>query len=210
MKIKHEILTLLAGVVFLAGCIAMPHLPVAASLSPRASQQAPKLPDASAPAPAHALTPVEVAAVADVQAGLPEPALTKKEAAAVSAVVGAPVAASPAPAEKPTARSEIQKTVNWFCALLIIAAVAGIGFGAFSIYIGHYVSGVQFIAGGIGLAMFGIWFAFHWLLVLSLSLIGAAVFYLCTHYALIKPILDRLDAQAERAAAWVEQEAKKI
>jgi hypothetical protein len=187
----------------------MPHLPVAASQFPHASQQATRLPDASGPAPA--LTPVEVAAVADLQAGLPEPALTKKESAAVSAVIAAPKESeSPAPAEKPTARSEIQKTVNWFCALMIIAAVAGIGFGAFSIYIGHYVSGVQFIAGGIGLAMFGIWFAFHWLLVLSLSLIGAAVFYLCTHYALIKPIIDRLDAAADRAAAWVEQEAKKI
>jgi hypothetical protein len=205
---KKQILTLAAAFTLLAGCIAMPKLPVTASYSPRASQSAPKLPDASTAAPAPALTPVEVAAVADVEAGLPEPNLTKKEAAAVSAVVAAPE--SPAPAEKPTAGSEIQKTVNWFCALMIIAAVAGIGFGAFSIYIGHYVSGVQFIAGGIGLAMFGIWFAFHWLLVLSLCLIGAAVFYLCTHFALIKPILDRLDAQADRAAAWVEQEAQKI
>ncbi len=211
LYMKKNLIIIGLAAALLGGCIHTPKLNFPTPPKLTAAKT-----DGGAAVQAAALSPIEKAAVADAQAGLPEPALTKPEAAIVAKSLAAPAETGPS-----TAKSEIQKTVNSFCALMILAAVAGIGFGAFSIYLGHYVSGVQFIGGGIGLALFGIWFSFHWLLVVSLGLIGAAVFYLCTHYALIKPILDKiestgtpilvkLEAAEKRAVAWVEKEAKKI
>ncbi len=94
--------------------------------------------------------------------------------------------------------------------LLCLCALAGVAFGAFLLYTGHYVSGAQFILGSFGVAIFAVWFALHWLIVTSCCLFGAGIFFLCTHYAIVKPVIDRLDAAAIRAETWLEKEAKKI
>ena len=94
---KTKILCIVSACVLLAGCsLHLPKFPARSHAG---------LPSNGGPVvmagPPIVLTPKEVAAVADVRAGLPAPALTKKESAAVSQAIGAPVPAPQAPAEKP-------------------------------------------------------------------------------------------------------------
>jgi hypothetical protein len=207
--------------VAILGCV---HLPKFSVRSPDATGST-SGGAAQASPPVGNLDLVEVAAIADARAGLPLPALTKLQAATVSKVLALPAtepaaATVAAPAIGKTT-SAVQKTVNTMSGLLCFCALLGVAFGAFLIYSGHYVSGLQFILGSFGVAIFAVWFALHWLIVSSCVLIGSGVFFLCTHYAIVKPllvqvettggpILAHLEAAAKRAETWLEKEAKKL
>jgi len=91
----------------------------------------------------------------------------------------------------------IQRAVNWMAVLMTIGGAASIGFGILLIYGGHIMSGLQLIVAGLLLPIFGIWFAYHWLLVVILCLLGGAVFFLATHFAVVKPLMLHVEAWAQ-------------
>jgi len=213
---KKNLIIMALTAAFLAGCI---HLPKFSSPSLPATKGNGGPVTAG---PTVNLTPVEAAAVADARAGLPEPALTAPEAKVVAKALAAPVQDAPGVAvARPVTTTAVQKTVDTLSGVLCFCALLGVAFGAFLIYSGHLVSGIQFIAGSFGVAIFAVWFALHWLIVASCCLIGAGIFFLSTHYAVVKPLLEKMDstggpilekleAAEQRAVAWVEKEAKKL
>jgi hypothetical protein len=190
---KLKMIPFFVALALLSGCFRVSPLPKGVSPGavtlPSVTQTAPTLPAPVAPV-ATAPTPAPIAKFFHRDAA-PAP-VTGPVTTPPAVSQPSPVATAPAPVA--TATGEIQKVVNGFVGLFILAALVGIGFGAFLIYSAHYVSGIQFVCGGIGLAMFGIFFAFHWLLIVSLACIGAGIFFLCTHYALVKPILQKIEA----------------
>jgi hypothetical protein len=175
------------------GCFRVSPLPKGVSPGsvtlPSVTQTAPTLPAPVAPvATAPAPSPIAKFFHRDAPAAPVTGSVTTPPA------VSQPAPVAPVPGPVATATGEIQKVVNGFVGLFILAALAGIGFGAFLIYSGHYVSGIQWVGGGLGLAIFGIWFAFHWLLIVSLALLATGLFFLATHYAIVKPILEKIEA----------------
>lgn len=124
------------------------------------------------------------------------------------AVVSAPAPVPPSTASPSTVA--IQHAVNWQTTLFILAGVACLALCGFLAYAGQVVPAVKVGLAGLLLPIFGIWFAYHWLLVVIITLLSAAAFFLATHYAVVAPLLTRLDASAAKADAWLAAQAKKI
>jgi hypothetical protein len=114
------------------------------------------------------------------------------------------------PATASESTKAIQRSVNWQAGLFIIAGVACLALAGFLGYSGQIVPAIKVGVAGILLPIFGIWFAYHWLLVVIVCLLGAAAFFVATDYAVVKPILARLDAAAEKADAWLVAQAKRL
>jgi hypothetical protein len=85
-----------------------------------------------------------------------------------------------------------------FC---ILGGLACLAFGALAIYGGQVLPGVKLVLAGLLLPVFGIWWAYHWLLVVILCLIGMAAWLLIAHYALIRPALSTIAAWAHSVEA---------
>jgi len=125
--------------------------------------------------------------------GLPSAAKLPTEPGGVS-TIGQKLSA--AIAGTPTHRA-IQTFVNWQTTICILGGLACLAFGGLAIYGGQVLPGVKLVAAGLLLPIFGIWFAYHWLLVTILVLIGLAALLLVTHYALIQPALTAIEAWAK-------------
>lgn len=118
--------------------------------------------------------------------GLPSTSLPKTP--------GAPsvkVAATGSPAHR-----AIQTAVNYTATLSILGGLACLAFGGLAIYGGQILPGVKLVIAGLLLPIFGIWWAYHWLLVTIIMLIGTALIWLTTHYALVRPALLSVEAWA--------------
>ncbi len=102
-----------------------------------------------------------------------------------------------------TAKTEIQKTVNWFAVLWTLGGVACLVMAGFSGYAGAIIPAIKFALAGLLMPIFGIWFAFHWLLVVILTLIAAALFFLATHYGVVNPILQKIETEAANLASQI-------
>jgi sterol desaturase/sphingolipid hydroxylase (fatty acid hydroxylase superfamily) len=127
------------------------------------------------------------------------PSFTAPKATDPSSVTPRPV--SHAAMSQSTAA--IQKTVDWYAGLSIIGGLAVVALGAFAIYSGQFVPGIKFVAIGLLLPIFGIWFAYHWLLVVIIALLASALFFLCVHRAIIEPLLEKLETNGANFTAAV-------
>ena len=103
--------------------------------------------------------------------------------------VGAPAAGSPA-------RRAIQTFVNWQTTLGILGGLALLAFGGLAIYGGQILPGVKLVIAGLLLPIFSIWFAYHWIAVVIVALIGSAAYLLLTHYTVIQPALKAVSVWA--------------
>jgi hypothetical protein len=108
----------------------------------------------------------------------------------------------------PTHRA-IQTAVNWQMTLCILGGVACLVFGGLAIYGGQVLPGVKLVAAGLLLPIAGIYWAYHWLLITCIVLVGLAVIFLLTHYALIQPALSSVEAWAKTVEARLIPAAKK-
>jgi hypothetical protein len=97
----------------------------------------------------------------------------------------------------------IQHAVNWMVAVTILGALAAVGFGAFLIYSGQILAGVKCVAGGLLLMIASIWFAYHWLLVVGLCLIGSGVYLMVVYWSQISPVLAKLETEISPAISDV-------
>jgi len=111
-----------------------------------------------------------------------------------------PTAKGPAAAGSPAHRA-IQAAVNWQMTLCILGGVACLVLGGLAIYGGQLLPGVKLVIAGLLLPIFGIWWAYHWLLVTIIVLIGLAAFLLITHYAVLRPALVTIEAWAKTVEA---------
>jgi hypothetical protein len=91
----------------------------------------------------------------------------------------------------------IQMAVNWQTTLCILGGLACLAFGGLAIYGGQIVPGVKLVVAGVLLPIFGIWWSYHWLLVVCLILIGAAVYWLLMHWAFLKPAMTKVETWAK-------------
>jgi hypothetical protein len=99
-----------------------------------------------------------------------------------------------APANPTAPSSPEQSVVDWEATLLSIAGVAGIGFGAFCIYTGLVPEGIKFIAGGLALPIFAVFFASHWGVIVGIGLLAVAGLEISipAHLAFIKNLLTKI------------------
>lgn len=125
-------------------------------------------------------------------------------------VVGTPKSSAASLSTASPSTVAIQHAVNWQVGLFCLAGLACLALAGFLGYSGQIVPAIKVGLAGLLLPIFGIWFAYHWLLVVILCLLGAAAFFIATDYAVVKPILARLDAAAAKADAWLIAEAKKL
>lgn len=132
---------------------------------------------------------------------LPKSSLPTDGVQSVSQKVAAAISGSP------THRA-IQAAVNWQMTLCILGGVACLVFGGLAIYGGQILPGVKLVAAGLLLPIAGIYWAYHWLLITCLVLIGLAAFFLITHYALIQPALTAVEAWAKTVEARLIPAAK--
>jgi hypothetical protein len=95
------------------------------------------------------------------------------------------------------AKRAIQTAVNYTATLSILGGLACLAFGGLAIYGGQLLPGVKLVIAGLLLPIFGIWWAYHWLLVTIIVLIGTALIWLTTHYALVRPALLSVEAWAK-------------
>ena len=95
------------------------------------------------------------------------------------------------------AHQAIQKVVNWQTMLFVLGGLACLAFGGLAIYGGQVLPGIKLVIGGLLLPVFGIWFAYHWLLVTIIVLIGGALFLLLTHYTVLRPALAAIETWAK-------------
>ena len=123
--------------------------------------------------------------------GLPS---TKLPTAPGAPSVGAPAAGSPA-------RRAIQTFVNWQTTLGILGGLALLAFGGLSIYGGQILPGVKLVIAGLLLPIFSIWFAYHWIAVVIVVLIGSAAYLLLTHYTVVQPALKAVESWASTVEA---------
>jgi hypothetical protein len=114
---------------------------------------------------------------------------------------GLPGSSHAATASKPVspAHKAIQTTINWFTTLIIFAGLAAIGWGAFSIYGGQTLAGIRWILLGVLAPIVAIWFAFHWVLVVSVVLICGAFYLLIRYHILskVKPALSEVESEVK-------------
>lgn len=104
-----------------------------------------------------------------------------------------------------TATQAIQHTFNWIAGLASVAGLACLAFGGLAIYNARIVSGVKLVLVGVALPVAGIWFAYHWGLVILGFLTVGALWFVYQDWAKVKPVLTNLGA----AANAVEQDALK-
>lgn len=123
--------------------------------------------------------------------GLPS---TSKLSKSTVPSIGASASGSPA-------RKAIQTFVNWQTTICIVGGLACLAFGGLAIYGGQLLPGIKLVLAGILLPIFGIWFAYHWLLVVILALIGAAAYVFIVHYTLIRPALVAVESWAATVEA---------
>ena len=95
------------------------------------------------------------------------------------------------------AKKAIQTAVNYTATLSVLGGLACLAFGGLAIYGGQLLPGIKLVIAGLLLPIFGIWWAYHWLLVTILTLIGTALIWLVTHFALVRPALVSLEAWAK-------------
>jgi hypothetical protein len=110
------------------------------------------------------------------------------------ATPGAPsvkVAATGSPAHR-----AIQTAVNYTATLSILGGLACLAFGGLAIYGGQLLPGVKLVIAGLLLPIFGIWFAYHWVLVVALTLAVSGAYMLIVHYAQIRPALLAVESWA--------------
>ena len=119
--------------------------------------------------------------------GLPS---TKLPAAPGVPSVGATAAGSPA-------KRAIQTFVNWQTTLGILGGLALLAFGGLAIYGGQILPGVKLVIAGLLLPIFSIWFAYHWIAVVIVVLIGSAAYLLLTHYTSVRPALVAIETWAK-------------
>ena len=112
--------------------------------------------------------------------------------------------------EKSESTKSIQALVNWQAGLFILGGLACLSLGGLCFYGGQIIPGLKFILAGLLLPIFGIWFAYHWLLVVILVLLAGGALFLATHYAMIKPILDKLESFGASVLTKAESEVQKI
>lgn len=91
----------------------------------------------------------------------------------------------------------IQTAVNYTTTLSILGGVACLVFGGLAIYGGQLLPGVKLVIAGLLLPIAGIWWAYHWLFVTCFILIGAALFFLATHFAVVRPALVAVESWAK-------------
>jgi hypothetical protein len=192
-----------------SGCM---HLPSAKQVVPTATQVQSILPST---APVVQPTPVareplhaRVARHVDEFFSAPVPAPSTPQVV-VPAAVTHPVVGSTAPATSPVtspaaapvvkvqsqSKAAIQHVVNWAAILFVLGGLGLCAFGGLAVSGGRYLAGAKLIAAGVLLPIFGIWFAYHWLLVVILTLIGAACLLLVTHWAVVAPVVSKIDTE---------------
>jgi hypothetical protein len=121
----------------------------------------------------------------------------------------------PAPAPGDTATHAVQTTVNWLAWLMGIAGIAGMALGGFAIYGGRLWVGVRLLVIGVSLPIAGIYFAFHWKLILGLLLLGVGLYEVVMHWSVISPfakkvqsvVVPEVESAAEKIAGQTESVA---
>lgn len=98
------------------------------------------------------------------------------------------------------AKQAIQRAVNWMAVLCTIGGVACLAFAALLGYGGQVIPAIKVGLAGLLLPIFGIWFAYHWLAVVIGALIISAAIFLATHFAIVRPVIQRLENLSGKTA----------
>jgi hypothetical protein len=180
-----------AGFVFvsalaIAGCISLPKFSTAPE---KPLPAAPVTDQADDAAPSHLFFSFpEVVEKSDPRIPAPEPALRTATPKMTRADLKQHVSES---------TRAIQRTVNWFATLAVLGGLALLGLGVFLCVNGHVVPGIKFALCGLLLPIFGIWFAYHWLMVAIVALLVIAGLEISAHYVLVAPLLRKIEQHAE-------------
>lgn len=116
-----------------------------------------------------------------------------------------PHAVGPAPSHTTSpATQAIQTTFNWVAGATILGGLACLVFGGLAIYGGHVPTGVKLIVSGILLPVVGVWFAYHWGLVVLALLSGIGVYYLYQYWSKVRPVAKAAEAVAGNVLGHIE------
>jgi hypothetical protein len=107
------------------------------------------------------------------------------------------------------ATKAIQTTFNIVATVSIVGGLACLAFGALAIYNTHIPTGIKLILSGIALPVVGIWFAYHWGLVILALFSVAALYFLYEYWGKARPVLKAAENVAGNIVVLAEHQLGK-